>query len=64
MLVNLHVLAENMFTCIGQDWLVVLSNSIIEEMKTKVFIVLWRSWHLTNDAIQKKKLQQLIQCRF
>jgi ribonuclease HI len=38
------------------DWLLTLLSSVQKEVKARILLLLWRSWHLRNDIIHGKRL--------
>ena len=38
----------------GPDWLLVLLNAYPDQMKTRILLVMWRSWFLRNDVFYAK----------
>jgi hypothetical protein len=38
------------------DWLLMLLSSVQKEVKARILLLLWRSWHLRNDIIHGKGL--------
>uniref|UniRef100_A0ACD5W8Q4 Uncharacterized protein n=1 Tax=Avena sativa TaxID=4498 RepID=A0ACD5W8Q4_AVESA len=45
---------ENMFRFSGPDWLLILLDGIDNERRGLVLLLLWRCWHMRNDAIHDK----------
>lgn len=41
---------ENAFWHPWEDWLFVLMDSVPEDMRAKIILLLWRSWHLRDDC--------------
>jgi hypothetical protein len=39
------------FRFTGPDWLLVLLSLIDDEIKARMLLILWRVWHLRNDAV-------------
>jgi ribonuclease HI len=46
--------AEKHFKYTGRDWLLILLHGLSPEMRANVLMLLWRAWHLRNDAIHVK----------
>jgi hypothetical protein len=42
---------EKGFANTGPDWLLLLLNSVDARTKSRILLLLWRSWHLWNDII-------------
>lgn len=42
---------EDLFSRTGQDWLLILLASVDDYSCAKILFILWRAWHLRNDAI-------------
>jgi hypothetical protein len=45
---------ENSFKFTGPDWLLILLDGINNEKRGLVLMLLWRCWHLRNDAVHEK----------
>lgn len=43
---------EKSFWHTGNDWLQVLLDTVPEEMRTKILLLMWRCWRLRKDCIQ------------
>jgi hypothetical protein len=46
--------AESFFKWSGPDWLLVMLAGISNERRGLVLMMLWRCWHLRNDAVHEK----------
>jgi hypothetical protein len=42
---------EGRFGCSGPDWLLHLINSVDEEGRAKLLLLLWRAWFQRNDVM-------------
>jgi hypothetical protein len=44
---------ERGFAHTGKDWLLVCLNQVNSATKARILLILWRAWHLRNDAIHR-----------
>jgi hypothetical protein len=42
---------ENAFSYTGEDWMLLLLNNVSDQMRSKLLLMWWRTWHLRNNII-------------
>jgi hypothetical protein len=45
---------ESVFSFTGKDWLQNLMYKLNKKQRSQILMLLWRSWHLRNDAVHEK----------
>uniref|UniRef100_A0ACD5XW65 Uncharacterized protein n=1 Tax=Avena sativa TaxID=4498 RepID=A0ACD5XW65_AVESA len=45
---------EKDFSYTGKDWLLHLLSRSDDSMRSRILLLLWRSWHLRNDVVHEK----------